>query len=217
MGRKRIDLTGKRFGKLMVISFNSMRGTRSYWNCVCDCGNENIVSSDHLKNGDIVSCGCVKRSTLPPSNKKHGMSNTRLYTIWKLMKYRCSNPSRREYRIYGGRGIKVCDEWNEFDSFMRWAVNNGYSEELTLDRIDNDGNYTPSNCRWASRQTQSLNKSTNRYITHNGQTKTITQWATENNIPYYVLKKRIDILNWDFERAISEPPKKIKKRRKING
>ena len=124
MGRKRIDLTGERFGKLMVISFNSMRGTRSYWNCVCDCGNENIVSSDHLKNGDIVSCGCVKRSTLPPSNKKHGMSNTRLYTIWTLMKYRCSNPSRREYRIYGGRGIKVCDEWKEFDSFMRWAVNN---------------------------------------------------------------------------------------------
>ena len=133
------------------------------------------------------------------------------------MKYRCSNPSRREYRIYGGRGIKVCDEWKEFESFMRWAVNNGYSEELTLDRIDNDGNYTPSNCRWASRRTQALNKSTNRYITHNGQTKTITQWATENNIPYYVLKKRIDILNWDFERAISEPPKKMKKRRKING
>lgn len=211
MGRKRIDLTGKRFGKLTVISFNSMRGTRSYWNCVCDCGNEKIASSDHLKKGDIVSCGCVQKSTLPPVNKKHGMSNTRLYTIWSLMKYRCYNPSRKEYPRYGGRGIKVCDEWMEFEPFMRWAVDNGYSEDLTLDRINNDGDYTPSNCRWVSRKVQSLNKSTNRYITYNGQTKTITQWATDNNMPYYVLRKRIDILNWDFKRAISEPPKKMKK------
>lgn len=211
MGKKRIDLTGKRFGKLTVISFNSMRGTRSYWNCVCDCGNEKAVGSDHLKNGDIVSCGCVQKSTLPPVNKKHGMSNTRLYTIWALMKSRCYNPSRKEYPRYGGRGIKVCDEWMEFDSFMRWAVDNGYSEDLTLDRVNNDGDYTPSNCRWASRKVQSFNRSTNRYITHNGQTKTITQWAADNNIPYYILKKRIDVLNWDFERAISEPPKKMKK------
>jgi hypothetical protein len=211
MGRKRIDLTGKRFGKLTVISFNCMRGTRSYWNCVCDRGNEKAVGSDHLKNGDIVSCGCVQRSTLPPVNKKHEMSNTRLYTIWALMKYRCCNPSRKEYKRYGGRGIKVCDEWMEFKSFMEWSIANGYSDDLTLDRIDNDGDYAPSNCRWVSRQVQAFNKSTNRYITHNGQTKTITQWASDSNIPYYVLKKRIDVLHWDFERAISEPPRKTKK------
>lgn len=211
MGRKRIDLTGKRFGKLTVVSFNSMRGTRSYWNCVCDCGNEKVVSSDHMKNGDIVSCGCIQRLTLPPVNKKHGMSNTRLYTIWSLMKYRCCNSSRREYKRYGGRGIKVCDEWMKFKSFMEWSIANGYSDDLTLDRIDNDGDYAPSNCRWVSMQVQAFNKSTNRYITHNGQTKTITQWASDSNMPYYVLKKRIDVLHWDFERAISEPPRKMKK------
>jgi hypothetical protein len=211
MGRNRIDLTGKRFGKLTVVSFAYMRGTRSYWNCICDCGNEKIAGIDHLKNGDIVSCGCVQKSTLPPSHKKHGMSNTRLYTIWALMKYRCYNPSRREYHNYGGRGIKVCDEWMEFDSFMRWAFNNGYSENLTLDRIDNDGNYCPENCRWVDRKAQQNNRRSNRLITFKGITKNITQWASDNNLPYYVLKKRLDVLGWSFERAISEPAKKMKK------
>ena len=161
MGRKRIDLTGKRFGKLTVVSFADMRGTRSYWNCICDCGNEKIASLDHLKNGDIVSCGCVQKSTLPPSHKKHGMSNTRLYTIWALMKYRCYNPSRKEYHNYGGRGIKVCDEWlHDSLSFFEWSYKNGYIEGagLTLDRIDVNGNYEPSNCRWVSRKTQCNNK-----------------------------------------------------------
>lgn len=212
MSKKCIDLTGKRFGKLTVVSFDHRKGTRAYWKCVCDCGGNRIVGIDHLKNGDIVDCGCVNRKKSPPIHSKHGMSYTRLYTIWALMKARCVNPNRKEYPRYGGRGIKVFDEWLEFQPFMEWAIESGYSDELTLDRKDNDGNYTPDNCRWVTRLVQAYNKSNNRYITHNGETKTICQWAEEYNIPYYVLKKRIDVLGWDFGKAISEPPKKMKKR-----
>ena len=215
MGRKRIDLTGKRFGKLTAVSFDHMSGTRSYWKCICDCGCTCVVGADHLKKGDKLDCGCENRKKAPPIHAKHNMSNTRLYTIWALMKYRCCNPLRKEYHRYGGRGIKVCDEWMEFDSFIQWALENGYSDGLTLDRVNNDGNYEPSNCRWVTRHDQAYNKSTNRHITHKGATKTITQWAIENNIPYYVLKKRIDVLHWDFERAITEPPKVMKKKKGI--
>lgn len=206
------DLTGKRFGKLTVVSFDHMLRTRSYWKCVCDCGGTRIVSVDHLRNGDTVDCGCIVRKKAPPLHIKHNMSYSRLYQIWALMKARCNNPNRREYRWYGGRGIKVCEEWLEFTPFMNWAMKFGYNEDLTLDRIDNDGDYCPSNCRWVSMDVQANNKSTNRYITHNGQTKTITQWATDNNMPYYVLKKRLDKLHWDFEKAISVPPRKMKKK-----
>lgn len=212
MGRKCIDLTGKRFGKLTVVSFDHRKGTRAYWKCVCDCGGNRIVGIDHLKNGDIVDCGCVNRKKNPPIHSKHGMSYTRLYTIWALMKARCVNQNRKEYPRYGGRGIKLVDEWLEFQPFMEWAIGSGYSDELTLDRKDNDGNYTPDNCRWVTRLVQAYNKSNNRYITHNGETKTICQWAKEYNISYNVLKKRLDDLGWDFGKAISEPPKKMKKR-----
>lgn len=215
MGCKRIDLTGKKFGKLTAISYDHMRGTRSYWKCACECGGVRIVGADHLKRGEIVDCGCITRKKKPPLHVKHGMSNTRLYKIWALMKGRCYNEARKEYPRYGGRGIKVCEEWMTFGAFMRWAVNSGYSSTLTLDRINNDGDYTPSNCRWITKKEQAFNKSTNRYISYNGQRKTITQWASESNIPYYVLKKRIDVLHWDFGRAISEQPKKMKRKEVI--
>jgi hypothetical protein len=121
------------------------------------------------------------------------------------MKERCYNSKRKEYPNYGGRGISVCSEWFDFRNFMEWSLSNGYSDDLTIDRIDNDGNYCPENCRWVSMKQQGQNKRTNRYITHNGETKTITQWANDNGLQYHVLKKRIDGLGWSFERAISEP------------
>ena len=222
INRKIKDLTGQKFGKLTVIGLDD-RGTRkTYWNCLCECGNIKSVRADSLQCGAIKSCGCLKKeqdkiNLESPSVKKSRefgskYGHIRIHNIWANMKSRCFNPKDARYTDYGGRGIKVCDEWkNDFFAFYKWAMENGYSENLTIDRIDNDGDYTPSNCRWVSRKVQSLNKSTNRYITYNGQTKTITQWATDNNMPYYVLRKRIDILNWDFKRAISEPPKKMKK------
>jgi len=209
MGRKFIDLTGKKFGKLTAISIDHKNGTRVYWNCICDCGGKRIVSNDHLRRGDTTDCGCERKHI--PHRWKHNMSNTRIYTIWALMKARCSNPKRKEYHRYGGRNIKVCNEWLDSAKFIEWSINNGYSDELTLDRIDNNGDYCPENCRWVSRKVQSNNRKCNRNITHDGVTKSITQWANDNNMPYYVLKKRIDILGWSFERAISEPARHFKK------
>lgn len=203
MGRGVIDITGKRFGKLTVVSFDHMIRTRSYWRCKCDCGNDRVVALDHLKCGDTTDCGCERKHI--SHWQKHGMYKSRLYTIWSLMKERCLNPKRKEYPIYGGRNITVCPEWLKFENFMEWSVKNGYSDELTIDRINNNGNYCPENCRWISKKEQSNNRRTNRLITFNGQTKTITQWANDNGLPYYILKNRLDKSGWPFERAISEP------------
>ena len=203
MGRKFIDLTGERFGKLVVNSFDCKKGTRTYWNCDCDCGGSRIVSNDHLRNGDIVDCGCYKRHI--SHWQKHGMYNSRLYNVWSLMKERCYNSNRKEYPNYGGRGIEVCPEWLDAKTFIEWALKNGYEDNLTIDRIDINGNYCPQNCRWVSRKAQQNNRRNNRLITYKGETKTITQWANEYSIPYYVVSKRYDKLGWTFERAISEP------------
>lgn len=203
MTKKIKDLTGKRFGKLIAVSIDHRKGCRTYWKCVCDCGNSRIVSTDHLRNGDTTDCGCYRKHI--SHYEKHGMSQTRLYTIWSLMKRRCLNSSTKEYKSYGGRGITLCDEWLESKSFIDWALDNGYSDNLTLDRIDNDGNYCPENCRWVSRKVQSENRRSNRFITYNGETKTITQWAEDNGLKYYIVKKRLDILGWSVEKALTEP------------
>lgn len=203
MGRKFNDLTGEKFGKLTVVSLDHKGKTRTYWNCECECGGTRIVANDHLKRGEVTDCGCYRKHIA--HWKKHGKSNERIYSIWDLMKRRCFDSNRVEYKNYGGRGITVCPEWLNSQNFIEWAYQNGYSDELTLDRIDNNGDYCPQNCRWVNREEQANNKRNNRFITHKGQTKTITQWAKENGIPYYVLKKRYDKLGWTFERAISEP------------
>ena len=203
MGRKCINLTGERFGKLTAISIDHKgNGSRTYWKCKCDCGGTRIVSNDHLRNGDVTDCGCYRKHI--SHWQKHNMSNSRLYTIWSLMKQRCHNKKRVEYKDYGGRGIKVCDEWLNSTTFIDWALNNGYSDELTLDRIDNNGNYCPSNCRWVDKKTQMRNRRNNHCVTYKGQTKTLTEWAEENGLTYAQLLKRLK-LGWSFEETISKP------------
>lgn len=204
MGRKNVDLTGKRFGKLVAISIDhkSNSGTRVYWKCVCDCGGTRVVSNDHLKNGDVSDCGCYRKHIA--HWKKHGMCDTRLYNIWSLMKERCYNSKRKEYPNYGGRGICVCPEWHDAKTFIDWAIKNGYSKNLTLDRIDNNGNYCPNNCRWVDRKKQMNNRRNNHYISYNGEKMTITQLAEKNGLTYSQLYKRIK-LGWTIEKAISEP------------
>ena len=174
------DLTGKRFGKLICLRrVESDKPGVTKWLCQCDCGNKHVVRAGNLKSGDVRSCGCI----VTKGRVKHGESRERLYHRWLGMKQRCYDPNVREYKHYGERGIKVCDEWlHDYKAFKAWAYANGYDDSLpgtecSLDRIDNNGNYEPSNCRWVDMKTQRNNSRQNRYITINGETKTVSQWA----------------------------------------
>ena len=141
----------------------------------------------------------------------HGQRHTRLYSIWTDMKTRCNNPKRAKYARYGARGIKVCDEWcNSFEAFYEWAMANGYADNLTIDRKDNDKGYSPENCRWITMEEQASNKSTNHLITHEGQTFTMAEWARITGIPRLVLKDRICRYGWDSGRALTTPVRKHK-------
>ena len=210
------DLTGKRFGRLVVIekaeSYLSPNGN-SYiqWRCRCDCGNEVVVRSGALTIGHTQSCGCYGREAARAATTKHLQSNSRLYWVWHGMKQRCENPNATYYKIYGGRGIKVCKEWSEdFVPFYEWAMSNGYNPdapfgECTIDRIDNDKGYSPDNCRWVTMAEQSNNKRQNVYVEIGGERKTIKTWCDIYNINYGCVARRIKIMGWDAERAISTP------------
>lgn len=202
------DLTGLRFGKLKVISRSETRKGLRYWKCKCDCGNYTNVSSTNLKYGGILSCGCFYTERL----KTHGLSDTRLYRIYSGMKTRCYNPNTKAYHHYGGRGISICDEWlgeNGFMNFYDWAMENGYSDNLSIDRIDVNGNYEPNNCRWATQETQTRNKRNNLIIEYKGVSKTLVEWSEEIGISYSILNDRITMLGWDTKKAFTTPVKKM--------
>lgn len=199
---KFIDLTGNRYGKLTVISRakNKKRktgGSRTMWKCQCECGNIITVESSHLKSGHSKSCGCI--------TKKHGKFGTRIYKIWDSMYQRCYNRNNQAYKNYGGRGITVCDEWlHNFQSFYDWAMSNGYADDLTIDRKDVNGNYEPSNCRWATDVEQHNNTRANRYIEFNGETHTIAEWSRITGINDSTLRSRLGEYKWSIERALTE-------------
>lgn len=192
------DLTDKRFGKLVAVKLSDKRGGRkTYWDCVCDCGAEKTVRTDSLKSGMIKSCGCIKKAQdkINLSNGQgvitHGLSKTRIYKVWNGIVSRCENPNDNRYIDYGGRGISVCEEWKDVSNFVGWAEENGYNDELTIDRINVNGDYEPDNCQWATWKEQANNKRTNHIITHEGMSQTLAQWAEEKNIPYKTLASRI--------------------------
>lgn len=202
-----VDYTGKRFGKLTVTKYAGKNNNgQRLWECKCDCGNTAYLTSNRVKTERSKSCGCGIR--------KHGLSNDRLYRILKNMKQRCYNPKNPRYNFYGAIGIKVCDEWrNNFKSFYDWAINNGYRDDLTIDRIDVNGNYEPSNCRWITNQEQQFNKHVNHFIEFNGKRQTITEWGLELGIDPNTLGTRLS-KGWDIERTLTTPAKKcIKKKR----
>ena len=201
------DLTGQRFGRLTVVErandYISQNGHHTtQWLCKCACGNEIVVMANNLKRV-TKSCGCYKSEITTEKNITHGVSDSRLYNIWCNIKQRCYNKNNNSYKDYGGRGIIICDEWLDFEPFYEWAMDNGYNDDLTIDRVDNNGNYEPSNCRWVDIKTQSNNKRNNHYITYNGKTQTLAQWSDELNINYNKLWARIKY-GWSIDRAFNE-------------
>lgn len=190
---------GDRYGQLTIIKEvePTESGVRRFL-CKCDCGNETVVRMCHLrtKKHPTVSCGCFGKKQAQTNGLKHGYASDKqpyekLYRIWNHMKERCINPKKDHYYLYGGRGIKVCDEWlNDYIAFRTWAVNNGYREGLTIDRIDPDGDYEPSNCRWATRLEQQHNLRTNVNITYKNETHCIAVWAKITGIHEETIRHR---------------------------
>ena len=200
-----IDLTGQRFGRLTVVERAGTAGSNATWLCNCDCGNVKIVSARSLKTGNTKSCGCLFNEANAKRCVTHGAKKTRLYRIWQGMKRRCDTPSASCYKDYGGRGIAVCEEWlHDFPAFQNWAFANGYAEDLTIDRIDVNGNYCPDNCKWSNAETQANNKRTSHVETFNGETHTVSEWAKITGLSRGLIKDRLR-LGWSIERALTEP------------
>jgi hypothetical protein len=192
-----IDLTGQRFGKLTVLKlYGRDKNGIIKWLCKCDCGSETIVYGEALKIGRTKSCGC--------SQTTHKMRHTRQYEIWCTMKKRCFNPNCEKYPIYGGRGITVCDKWLTFEGFWE-DMQEGYADSLSIDRIDVNGNYEKSNCKWSTNIEQANNKTNSHLIEYNGEIHTTAEWAKIANVPYKTFHARIVRYKWPIEKALSTP------------
>ena len=208
------DLCGQKFTYLTVIKrvpnkVTSGGSQQVCYECLCDCGKTTIITKGHLITGHTKSCGCAKTKLCQERTIKHGQAGSRLYHTYYHMRRRCFNPKDKEYHRYGQRGITVCDEWlgkNGFKNFYNWAITHGYQEDLTIDRINNDGNYEPSNCRWATNQQQMNNVSYNVRLTHNNETHTIAEWSRILGLKQDTIQARIKYYGLSIEDALFKPP-----------
>lgn len=199
-----IDIQGKKFNRLFVVSLVKKENTKiSYWECLCDCGKSIIVQSCHIRGGHTKSCGCLQKETVSEINKSHGISDSEIYSVWQNMKNRCNNENYHRFDRYGGRGIKVCKRWEE--SFLEFHTDMGERPEgFTIERMDNDGDYEPGNCKWADNKEQCRNRSSNRIITFNGKTMCVADWAEEKRMNLSTIHSRIR-MGWSIERTLTEP------------
>lgn len=204
--RTSVDLTGKRFGKLQVVKLHSKGHGKipAKWECICDCGNIKLCVSGALQHGLNISCGCMQ------GRPTHGDWNLRVRRIWLGMISRCYNTKSISYKNYGFKGIIVCEEWKEYANFKEWAYRSGYEEHLTLDRFPRiNGNYEPSNCRWATYKDQANNKSNNRLLEMDGDTKTLQQWSDLYGVNQSRILRRLKN-GWSIQEAITTPTDKNK-------
>lgn len=212
MANHRSDITGMRFGRLVAVEpVGKARDGQYIWHCKCDCGGTKDAILSNLKHGSVRSCGCLANEFRVKAIKKwheehphnhatHGETETRLFKIWSGMRARCRGLSYTEYH---GRGISVCEEWDlSFEAFRDWALKNGYKDNLSIDRIDNSGNYEPGNCRWADRIVQSNNRRSNRLVTYQGKTKTLAEWCRALGLKYGTVSQRICVRGWTEEEAL---------------
>lgn len=214
------DLTGQKFGRLTALRVDRNDNGKTYWFCKCDCGNTHIVLANRLISGNTVSCGCHKeeiKKKIGELNKTHEKSGTRIYRIYQQMISRCYKEYSTNYERYGGRGIEVCPEWrgeNGFQNFYDWSMESGYKRNLTIDRINNDGNYEPSNCRWATNKEQANNRRTSRYIDVDGEKMTVAMFSDMNGIKSRLFVTRRLDKGYDYKKILEDYKKHMEGKEK---
>lgn len=220
-----IDLTGQRFGKLVVLEIAETKNWNVYWKCQCDCGNTKNVLAARLRSGKTKSCGCLRKEMLVDRSRKHDLRHKRIYSIYCTMKARCYNPNNEEYKNYGGRGIKICPEWlgeNGVENFAKWAYSSGYDEnadfgQCTIDRENVNGDYEPSNCRWATQKVQANNTRTNVILEHDGEFHSIHEWCDIYGFDYRRFYRALRVHNMTFDEAVDYCVNSKRKQRSDKG
>ena len=211
MKGKRLTIApGNKYGRLTIIKETDLKNKSRWFICKCECGTikEFKLSQMMRTTNPSRSCGCYRKDICVQRNTKHNLSRTDIYHIWQAMIERCVKREDPRFKWYGGRGINVCQEWEiNFLSFYNWAINSGYKKGLTIERIDNNGDYNPVNCKWATQTEQNRNKRSNHFITYNGEKLCLQDWANRIGICGSTLSKRLK--KWGINRALTTPPSKI--------
>ena len=205
---KHKNLEGQRFGRLLAVEEIEHIAPGIYnYRCKCDCGNEAVVTNVRLSQGITHSCGCLKKELLVKRNKENSIrktDNQRILRIWRAMKHRCEFPNDTAYQYYGGKGIKVCEEWQDFNNFQKWCLTSGYSDVLTIDRKNPNKNYSPENCHWVDMTEQNNHKSNNKMLEYQGKIQSLAQWCKELGIDYARTKARINTCHWSVKDAFEK-------------
>lgn len=206
MARPTVVKIGDRYGFLTVTNrVQNVNLRQSRWICECDCGQDTQVYGHHLRTGNVRSCGCNRLAAMALANSTHGLTQSRTYHSWNMMKQRCRNPKAKDYKKYGGRGITVCDRWSTFTNFL--ADMGLRPDDATLDRIDNDGSYTPDNCRWATGIEQQANRAVTQMLSFDCETKPLSEWARDADLPYKTVYMRLTRYGWTPAQALGREPR----------